>query len=223
MAKSPIPNDKETRVRPRLAGERLDELLDIAAAVFIADGFQAASTNVIARRAGASKTSLYSRFATKEDLFLAVLERRMNHIFQTVVATIPPEAPLRQALSAFATHFTQLIFNEAQIALVRVVCMEAARFPQLGQRFFELGPGRGLAVLAGYLQAQIGQGALVAEDPQIMAQQFLGMIAGFPLLVGLLGMAPQLETDATRAQRIERAVHAFILAHGINPGSRDPA
>ncbi len=215
----PIKTDTERRARPRLVGERLDELLDIAAEVFIADGFQAASTNVIAQRAGASKASLYSRFPTKEDLFLAVLERRMNHIFQTVTGTIPAQAPLRQALPAFATRFSQSIFNQAQIALVRLVCMESARFPQLGRRFFELGPGRGLAALTDYMAAQIEQGALRPHDPRLMAQQFLGMIAGFPLLVGLLGMAPDLETEQTRALRIAAAVHAFMAAHARAPAS----
>jgi TetR/AcrR family transcriptional regulator of autoinduction and epiphytic fitness len=214
MPKSVIKSEGGTRTRPRLVGERLEALLDIAAEVFIADGFQAASTNVIAQRAGASKASLYLRFPTKEDLFFAVLEHRMNRIFHTVAATIPTQAPLRQALFAFGTQFSQLIFNQAHIALIRVVCMEAARFPRLGQLFFELGPGRGLAILAGYMAAQIEQGALGPGDPQLMAQQFLGMLAGFPLLVGLLGIAAHLETDETRSHRIAQAVNAFILAHG---------
>lgn len=206
--------EAQARTRPRLVGQRLEELLDVAAEVFIADGFASASTNVIAQRGGASKASLYARFPTKEALFLAVLEHRMNRIFQAVAATIPPEAPLRDALTAFATRFSHLIFNQAQIALLRVVSMETARFPQLGQRFFELGPGRGLAALAGYMDAQIGRGALRPDDPKLLAQQFLGMIAGFPLLLGLLGMASQLETDETRGTRIERAVNAFVFAHG---------
>ncbi|HTV53506.1 MAG TPA: helix-turn-helix domain-containing protein [Terriglobia bacterium] len=59
---------KKRSQRPRLTGERLDGLLDVAADVFTAEGFTAASTNEIARRAGASKLSIYSRYPTKADL-----------------------------------------------------------------------------------------------------------------------------------------------------------
>ncbi|HTF70452.1 MAG TPA: helix-turn-helix domain-containing protein [Edaphobacter sp.] len=60
----------EERVRGRLDEDRLAELLDIAAEVFITKGFEAASTNEIAKRSNSSKGTFYSRFPTKEDLFL---------------------------------------------------------------------------------------------------------------------------------------------------------
>jgi TetR/AcrR family transcriptional regulator, mexJK operon transcriptional repressor len=85
---------KRKPVRARLDEERLTELLDVAAEVFISEGFSAASTNEIARRANSSKTTFYSRFPTKEQLFLAVIERRMNRILQQVAASLPEEPPI---------------------------------------------------------------------------------------------------------------------------------
>jgi AcrR family transcriptional regulator len=55
----------------------LTELLDVATEVFVSEGFSAASTNEIARHANSSKTTFCSRFPTEEQLFLAVIERRM--------------------------------------------------------------------------------------------------------------------------------------------------
>ena len=204
---------KQIQRRPRLAGERLDELLDLAAEVFITDGFQGASTNVIARRAGASKASLYSRFPTKEDLFLAVLERRMDQIFQKVAATIPPEAPPRDALSAFGKQILVSVFNADQIALIRAISMETVRFPQLGLRFFELGPGKGLSILSRYFSVQIEQGTLRREDPQMMARYFFGMLGGLPLLFAILGVTSHLKTPKQRSQHLEGGVHSFLLAY----------
>ena len=108
----------------------------------------------------------------------------------------------------------QLVFSEEQIALVRVVSMETVRFPELGQRFFDLGPGRGLSVLSAYMKAQIAAGALREADPQIIAQHFLGMIAGLPLLFALLRVSPHVKTKKQRALHLERAVDAFIVAYG---------
>ncbi len=64
----------------RLGDDRIAELLDIAGKEFIAHGFEGASITEIAKRANSSKPTFYSRFPTKEKLFVAVLERRMNRI-----------------------------------------------------------------------------------------------------------------------------------------------
>jgi AcrR family transcriptional regulator len=50
-------------------------LLDAAEAVFARRGFHGASVDEIAREAGATTGALYSNFAGKEDLFLALLEQ----------------------------------------------------------------------------------------------------------------------------------------------------
>jgi AefR-like transcriptional repressor, C-terminal domain len=96
--------------------------------------------------------------------------------------------------------------------------METGRFPQLGQRFFELGPGRGLSILTDYLKSQIIRGSLRDGNPQVMASHFLGMIAGLPLLSRLLGAASFLEAADRRSQHLAGAVDAFVVAYSSSPG-----
>lgn len=52
-------------------------VLDGAEAVFARDGYHGASVEEIAREAGATTGALYSNFASKEDLFLALFEERI--------------------------------------------------------------------------------------------------------------------------------------------------
>lgn len=191
----------------------MDQLLDIAAETFIADGFGGASINVIVKRAGASKASLYSRFPTKEDLFVAVLEHRMNQIFKDVSANVAQDLPLREALLGFGMEVLHSALSDAQIALIRIISMEALRFPQLGSRFFELGPARGQAALARFFRKQICTGALRDESPMIMAQHFIGLVAGPPLLRRLLGVISPLDKGKQSRIYLERAVDAFIVAY----------
>lgn len=65
-------------------------LLDAAATVFAKRGFDGASVEEIARQAGASTGALYSNFAGKEDLFLALFE-------ETVADDIAQYAELAQS------------------------------------------------------------------------------------------------------------------------------
>jgi AefR-like transcriptional repressor, C-terminal domain len=52
--------------------------------------------------------------------------------------------------------------------------MESARFPELGKRFYELGPKRGQTFLAGYFHEQIQRGHLVKDNPWTMVDLFVG-------------------------------------------------
>src|SRR5258706_4968023 len=53
-------------------------LLDAAEKVFVDRGFHAASVDEVAEEAGYSKGAVYSNFENKDELFLAVLERRVT-------------------------------------------------------------------------------------------------------------------------------------------------
>ena len=53
-------------------------LLDAAEKVFVDRGFHAASVDEVAEEAGYSKGAVYSNFENKDELFLAVLERRTH-------------------------------------------------------------------------------------------------------------------------------------------------
>src|SRR5260370_6544169 len=120
---------KPRPIRARLDEERLTELLDVAAEIFMSEGFSAASTNEIARRANSSKTTFYSRFPTKEQLFLAVIERRMTGVFQQVAGSLPDESPIEETLQKYGSALIQLTLSKDQIALIPAGGLQAAKVP----------------------------------------------------------------------------------------------
>jgi AcrR family transcriptional regulator len=63
---------KESQLQTR------DLLLDAALKVFSRRGYHAASVEEIAAEAGFSKGAVYSNFSSKEDLFLALIDRRFE-------------------------------------------------------------------------------------------------------------------------------------------------
>ena len=58
----------------RLGGERRSAVVDAAEAEFAAHGFSGGSLNVIARRAGVAKGSLFQYFADKRDLYAYITD-----------------------------------------------------------------------------------------------------------------------------------------------------
>lgn len=211
---APLPEIHDPRpIRFRLDEERTTELLDIATEVFLAEGFTAASTNEIARRANSSKSTFYSRFPTKELLFIAVLERRMNSIFKEVADALPVDPPVEETLLNFGSALIRLALSQDQVALARVVGMESARFPALGQKFFELGPKRGRQELSTYFTKQIQKGNFSDYDPSQMAEHFMSLITGGRVRWFALGFDPTpLPPEALQAH-LASAIAAFLRAY----------
>ena len=211
---------KPRLIRTRLDEDRLAELLDVAAEVFITEGFSAASTNEIARRANSSKTTFYSRFRNKEQLFLAVIERRMTRIFQPFASSLPEDPPVEETLRNSGAALIRIALSEKQVALVRVISMESAKFPELGKRFYELGPKRGEDRLAAYLKTQVEKGRLVNEDTHQMAQHFLSLITGGPIRWFVLAFDPSALSKGALQKHLDSAIQVFIRAYGRIPTGR---
>jgi len=68
---------EERRVRTR------EELVDAADRLFTGNGFHTTTVDAIAADAGYTKGAVYSNFASKEDLFFAVYERRVDAAVRT--------------------------------------------------------------------------------------------------------------------------------------------
>jgi AcrR family transcriptional regulator len=56
------------------AGERREQIIDVAIPVFARRGFHGASMNDVADAAGVTKPVLYQHFASKQDLYLALID-----------------------------------------------------------------------------------------------------------------------------------------------------
>ncbi|NVB84092.1 MAG: TetR/AcrR family transcriptional regulator [Kofleriaceae bacterium] len=88
-------------VRRPTAGARA-RILDAAIAEFAARGFEAASTNTIAREAKVAKGLVFHHFGSKEDMYLAIVEHLTERITEEVFAIDPMPSDLFERLHAFA-------------------------------------------------------------------------------------------------------------------------
>lgn len=79
-------------------------LISAARRVFAQQGFEGASVDAIAEEAGMTKGAIYSNFATKEDLFLSVLDDCMDREEQTLEAIFTEQPQSRmEALHHYLT------------------------------------------------------------------------------------------------------------------------
>lgn len=201
-----------TEHRARLAEtERRQILLDAAEAVFLREGYAVATMDDVARGAGMSKRTLYQCFASKAELFEAVMDAALAPLrIDTSLAEGGPD--LARALEGILIAAARHLLAPRQLALFRLVIAEAHRSPELARAFHRAGPGRGASSLELRIAAAVREGQLRPCDPKAMAEMLYGMALGSMHMTALLGPREPPE-EAEMAVRIENAVQIFL--HGV--------
>lgn len=211
-----MPRSKPTGLLPAEAEHlRQDRLLDIAAEVFFERGYERASTAEMARRASASKQTFYTRFESKEKLFLAVIDHRTSKLPERFKLLFRGTEPIKHVLIKTAHALFSVILSVEHVQLLRIVYMEAPQLPEAARLLLERGPDQGLACLAEYLKLQPRSSGLCIEDGLLAAQQFSGIVVGDLVHRALLG-PPFAHTSRTLKTRIQTSVDAFLKIHACS-------
>jgi TetR/AcrR family transcriptional repressor of mexJK operon len=192
---------------------RIDRLLDIAAQTFLEEGFEGTSVGEIARRAHASKETFYSKFTNKNELFRRVMGRLMGRFTSKLTSTLNAELPPETALTSFASLILERILSDEAIGLQKIVYMEASRFPEVADMFFEMGPQRTTNALIAYFNAQIKKENLRQMDTVLAAGHFMGLLTSDLMMRKSLGMLTK-PSSKERAYRVKSAVDVFLRAYG---------
>lgn len=96
--------------------ERTDRILDAALELAEADGYEAVRLRDLAERAEVALGTVYRRFASKEDILAAVLEREVNRLYGVINAYgVPGESPLER-LESFFEMATQILAGRPKLA-----------------------------------------------------------------------------------------------------------
>jgi AcrR family transcriptional regulator len=191
------------------ANTKVAKILDAARRAFLEYGFGAATTDMIQREAGVSKSTVYAHFPTKDQLFAAVIQAECGCFMHNLVTEPVDPVDIRESLRQIGSRFLDLVLDPVALAFYRTIVAEAPRFPHLGQTFYASGPHRLTAGLAQLLEEA---GGMRFEDPAAAAEQFIGMLRGDRHLRCLLGL--EVKPDPAEIRRIvDHVVDIFLRIH----------
>lgn len=188
------------------------QIVEGARAVFLAQGFDAASMNDIARAAGVSKGTLYVYFRHKEELFEAIVEQECEAQAEGIFHLDPNDHDVAAVLTQLGNAYVGFLCRPEKASAIRTVIAIAHRMPELGRKFYESGPAKGIAQLTDYIAAQVGAGVLAVEDCQIAAAQLMEAYQAMLFKSMVFNFAP--EPTSIQIERVVRiAVSAFLAAY----------
>jgi len=192
----------------RIAAENRAAILTAAAGAFLELGYDRTSLARIATDAGVSKATLFKQFPTKAELFEAtVLD--VGGRFPGAEISIPPDTDLRGGLQLIGEAYVDLLDRPGMAELLRIVIAESPQFPELRDRTFDFGSLPVLTALNRLLADAHAVGDADIPSPDVVAPQFLGMIATMVFWPRLVHGGWSLSADEKR-EVVAQAVQTIV-------------
>lgn len=195
-------------------GRKFDQVVKGARAVFMADGFEGASVDDIARAAGVSKATLYSYFPDKRLLFMEVATTECKLMADRALDLIDESAPPREVLSIAAEQLVPFLLSPFAQQCFRICVAERERFPELGRAFYANGPEMGRQQLSAYFLRAMARGELIISDVDMAAEQFSELCRVKLWVRAVFGIQTefsQQEIDDV----VKNAVDTFLARYGV--------
>ena len=177
--------------RPTLeeAGRLDRDVREAALRLFLDHGYEGTSVDAIASAAGTTKASVYARFESKEALFDSVLRWAIERSDWPVREPDPPDVDdLEGALTAIATAAVRRAVHPSVVKLSRIAIAHAARLPEVARQTNAAAVWPRQQQVVEVLKHHAATGAIVADEPDVLAEQFLGMVAAAPARLASFGI-----------------------------------
>ncbi|HEY3959684.1 MAG TPA: TetR/AcrR family transcriptional regulator [Solirubrobacteraceae bacterium] len=119
-------------------GSSRERLLDAAVRVFARDGYSGTSIDRIAAEAGLSKGAVYWNFASKEELFFALLDERVDRRIRALFDQTEEPPPGQASEGQVSAGLSAVLEQERElVVLFHEYSAMAVRDPRLRERYVE--------------------------------------------------------------------------------------
>ena len=174
--REPVPSTKR---------DRREDILQASLKLFAEKGFHGTSMRDIARSADITEGLIYHYFASKRDLFRAIIE---EHSFLPLLRSLPDLGEwldLRELLMVLARGFYDVLGRNHD--LTRLLLQEVQVFPEEREAFFADAMKESITELASIIESRMGERARDQADPQVIARIFFNSLLAFFVEQEILG------------------------------------
>lgn len=167
----------------RMSGDkRRLQILQTAFDLFSRKGFSGTTTKDIAKAAGVSEAMVFKHFATKDELYGALIEAKTcdDGLSKRPWEENQPMIDAMEAKDDFGVfyHFALKALNKQQqdIAFMRMIFYSALEEHEIAERFFQDFVGEIYKFLGGYVKQRQKDKAFRKIDPRIVVRSMMGMM-----------------------------------------------
>jgi AcrR family transcriptional regulator len=186
--------------------DRRQDILRAAMELFAKKGFRGTTTRDLAAQADVNEAIIFRYFKTKEDLYRAILEEKMQH------GRAEKDEELRRLAESGSVQFLETVGrrmlekHEQDTTFIRLLLFSALEGHELADMFLDSMPERD--PLAAYMQKRIDDGIFKPMDANLAARAFVGMFFMFIQTQVIFGLNKKQSFD--RDEVIRTFVSIFL-------------
>jgi AcrR family transcriptional regulator len=204
--------------------ERRRQILQVAIDLFSRHGFRGTTTRQIANAAGVSEAMVFRHFATKEDLYGAILSDKACH--DEMKFPWEKDPVLQEAIRNKDDHavFYNIALNalrkqQADAGFMRLIFFSALEEHDLADNFFNEFVLKIYEFIGGYIEQRQKDGVMRNMNPRIAVRAFMGMMLHHSLN-NILWDRKRRVLDITNEEAAKN--FAEILLYGIKQQATNP-
>jgi TetR/AcrR family transcriptional repressor of mexJK operon len=202
----------------RGADRRHREIREAAIGIFLDNGYDRATMEDIAVRAGVSKQTVYKHFTDKQSLFADIVLSTtgdMEALVGLIADRLSTTSNPAKDLEYLAETFLKALMQPRVLRLRRLVISSADRFPEIATAWYEQGFERALGALSSSFQALTDRQLLAVDDPVVAAEHFVGMLFWIPVNKAMFTGDDDYAATHDLAPVARSAAKAFMSAYGV--------
>lgn len=159
------------------AEDRRNQIIVIAAELFSQKGFRGTTTKEIADRAGVSEAIIFRHFATKDELYAAILDFKIRQADERLKAQLSEAAQRKDDKAFFGSlAFEMLEFHCKDETFMRLLLFSGLEGHDLSSIFFHSAARDFKDRIHRYIKQRVADGAFRQMDPAVAARAFVGMV-----------------------------------------------
>lgn len=204
--------EKKPAARIRMDAEsRKQSILDAALHHFSTRGYEASRIDDIAADAGLSKGGFYAHFASKDEVFQALLARSLAVPEFDVSALLERSATTRELCQQLLKVLYAPLSKPGLMAVSKLLLTEGHRLPELVQRWRQTMLNSLYSQIAGLLRAAVAKG--ICRDSVACREPWLVIAPLAYLVTQRLAHSAGAQPSLRRAQRL----HVEMLTELLEP------
>jgi len=159
------------------AALRRAQIIGVSKQLFSKKGFNGTTTKEIARASGISEAMIFRHFASKQQLYSAIIDQRI----QEVGDLIPDDAMKEKDDERVFSSIARLVLEKTQQdpTMMRLLYFSALEGHDLSDMFYSSHEIKRIMKLVEYIKLRIADGAFRNLDSVLVARAFVGMLYSY--------------------------------------------
>ena len=188
-------------------------ILDEALIMFAENGYKGTNLRDLAARLGLSKSALYKHYASKEDIWKALLDRMETYYAERFGSEkhLPDMPKSCEELFTITMGMIDFTVNDSRIILTRKLLLTEQfhdeRVCRLATKHFLGGTEKIFTVI---FEKMMASGLLKDEDPEMLAFVYTAPITS---LIHLCDREPRKQSEAM--EQMKKFIRHFIKTYGV--------